>query len=216
MKLNEEKTKYIIFNQTIKYKFATRHTHREGTLIETITQTKHLGKIISSDLTWHENTLMLVRKAYGRMTILRKLYCFSVPISDLIQIYIIYIRCYLEQSCVVWHSSLTEEDSTKLERVQKVALRIILKENYLNYENALEKTGLENLKERREDLCMKFAQSCLKKPFTDSMFPLNKTEYHNDTSRHREKFVVQNASTERLKKSAIPHMQRLLNSQKDI
>ena len=150
------------------------------------------------------------------MQLLRKIPGFGASPEDMRQIYITFIRSLLEQSCVVWHSSLTEEDSTKLERVQKVALRIILKENYLNYENALEKTGLENLKERREDLCMKFAQSCLKKPFTDSMFPLNKTEYHNDTSRHREKFVVQNASTERLKKSAIPHMQRLLNSQKDI
>ena len=132
MVLNESKTKYIIFNETINYQFATRLYIKE-TLLEIISQTKLLGTIITSDLSWHENTLMLVRKAYARMTILRKLYCFSVPVKDLIQIYITYIRCYLEQTCVVWHSSLTVEDSTKLERVQKVALRIILKEGYTLY-----------------------------------------------------------------------------------
>ena len=72
------------------------------------------------------------------MEILRKLYSFNVPLSDLILIYIIYIRCYLEQSCVVWHSSLTVEDSVKLERAQKVAPRIILKDDYVDYKSALE------------------------------------------------------------------------------
>ena len=132
--------------------------------------------------------------------------------KDLIQIYITYIRCYLELSSVVWHSSLTEDDSAKLERVQKVALRIILKEDYISYENALLKTELEMLSKRRQQLCLNFAKSCLKNTFTSSMFPLNDIEYHKSTSRHREKFHVQSASTERLRRSAIPHMQRLLNS----
>ena len=201
----------MIFNETINYQFSTR-LYLNETLLEIISQTKLLGTIITSDLSWHENTLMLVRKAYARMTILRKLYCFSVPVKDLIQIYITYIRCYLEQSCVVWHSSLTVGDSTKLERVQKVALRIILKEGYISYENALVKTELEMLSMRREQLCLNFAKSCIKNKFTAPIFPLNDTEYHKNTSRHREKFYVQSASTERLRRSAIPHMQRLLNS----
>ena len=201
----------MIFNETLNYQFSTR-LYLNGTLLEIISQTKLLGMIITSDLSWHENTLKLVRKAYARMTILRKLYCFSVPVNDLIQIYITYIRCYLELSSVVWHSSLTEEDSAKLERVQKVALRIILKEDYISYENALMKTELEMLSTRRQQLCLNFAKSCLKNTFTSSMFPLNDIEYHKSTSRHREKFQVQSASTERLRRSAIPHMQRLLNS----
>ena len=53
-------------------------------------------------------------------------------------------------SCVVWHSSLTEKDSDKLERVQKVGLRIILKDGYVSYEKALQMTGLQTLKNRRE------------------------------------------------------------------
>ena len=54
--------------------------------------------------------------------------------KDLVLIYISYIRSLLEQSCVVWHSSLTEADSEKLERVQKVSLRIILKDSYECYD----------------------------------------------------------------------------------
>ena len=50
----------------------------------------------------------------------------------------------------VWHSALSFENTSDLDRVQKNALKIILKENYIDYENALQITGLSTLKERRE------------------------------------------------------------------
>ena len=68
----------------------------------------------------------------------------------------------LEQSCTVWNSSLTLENSNDLERVQKVALKIILKDNYINYEHALKTLELETLKSKREHLCLKLAQKILK------------------------------------------------------
>ena len=71
------------------------------------------------------------------MRILHKLVEFSVPFVDLSTIYILYIRSVLEQSCQVWHSSLTFENLTDLERVQKNALKIILQDDYISYENAL-------------------------------------------------------------------------------
>ena len=44
------------------------------------------------------------------------------------------------------------------------------------------------------------------------MFPLNE-KLHDMNMRREEKFTVQYAKTERLKKSAIPYMQKLLNEQ---
>ena len=211
MKLNNAKTKLMIFNETLNYQFSTR-VYIEDTLLDIIEETKLLGTIITTDLSWEKNTQMLIKKAYSRMTILRKLYSFNVPNSDLILIYITYIRCLLEQSCVVWHSSLRQEDSTKLERVQKIALRIIMKDTYVSYENALECTKLETLEERRSKLCLKFALSSAKNEFTKDMFQLNTSKYQIQT-RNREKFKVQQARTDRLYKSSIPYMQRLLNSQ---
>ena len=90
-------------------------------------------------------------------------------------------------------------------------MRIILKEKYTSYEAALEASGLECLVERRERLCLKFAKACLKNDQVKDIFPLNETEYHVDT-REREAFKVTMAKTERLKRSAVPHMQRLLNN----
>ena len=100
-------------------------------------------------------------------------------------------------SCVVWHSSLTEKDSDKLERVQKVGLRIILKDGYVSYEKALQMTGLQTLKNRRELLCLNFARSALKSTLSQSMFPRNRSDYHAQTARNRETFLVQKARTDR-------------------
>ena len=94
------------------------------------------------------------------MELLRKVAAFHAPMADLINIYILYIRSILEQSCIVWHSILTKEIVEDLERVQKAALKIILGTKFINYENALLRRNLETLEKRRESLCLKFAKKC--------------------------------------------------------
>ena len=124
-------------------------------------------------------------------------------------IYTLYIRSVVETSAVVWHSSLTQGQILEIERVQKVALQIILKSDYISYENALKITSLPRLSERRTQLCKTFAIKCTKNPKTKDMFPLNK---HSSKIRNPEKYQVTYANTSRLAKSAIPYMQKLLNS----
>ena len=59
------------------------------------------------------------------MELLRKVASFGTSIEEKRSIYILFIRSILEQSSVVWHSSLTKENEEDLERVQKSALKII-------------------------------------------------------------------------------------------
>ena len=134
---------------------------------------------------------------------LRKLYEFILPIDDLVHIY---TRSILEFNCCVWHFSITQEESSDIERVQKTACRIILKDKYLSYDNAMSTLNLQTLSERRLMLCSRFAQNCLKHDKSKNMFPL-------DVNRNRDKFKVNFAKQSRLLYSAIPQMQRLLNNQ---
>ena len=62
------------------------------------------------------------------MIILKNLFHFNLPITDMLEIYCLYIRSVVEQACVVWHSSLTKGEELDIERIQKVAMRIILQE----------------------------------------------------------------------------------------
>ena len=207
MKLNEEKSKIMIFNFTHDYQFSTR-VHLNGTLLDTIAETRLLGSIVSSDLKWHSNSEALTKRGYQRMIILRKLYEFDIPQEDLVLIYCSYIRSVLELNSNVWFSSITNEERENLERIQKIACKIILKENYENYEKALETLKLKSLSERRQMLALRFAQKCLNHDRFRDLFPLNDA---NVDTRNSEKYVVKFASTDRLKESSIPAMQRLLN-----
>ena len=138
------------------------------------------------------------------MAIIRKLYEFSVPACDLVQIYTLFVRSILEFNSCVWHFNLNQEQSNELERVQKVACKVILKDEYSSYDSALISLDLKRLSERRKDLCTKFAKKCVKQEKSMQMFPV-------DESRHGQKYKVNFAKHSRLLNSAIPQMQRLLN-----
>ena len=48
----------------------------------------------------------------------------------------------LEQSATVWHSSLSEENIKYLERVEKSAITVMLKEKYKGYNKGTAMLGL--------------------------------------------------------------------------
>ena len=91
---------------------------------------------------WNDNTQEIINKANQRMLLLRKCPEFTSSIEDLKIIYLSYVRNVIEQSSVVWRSSISEENKEDLERIQKNACRIILGENYTNYKESLKLIGL--------------------------------------------------------------------------
>lgn len=107
------------------------------------------------------------------MIILRNLFQFIVPLKEMINIYILYIRSVTEQNSNVWSSSITKDEENDFERTHKVALKIILKDKYISYENALAQTNLTKLKDRRKQLLLKFAIKYKENPKTKDMFPLH-------------------------------------------
>ena len=116
------------------------------------------------------------KKANMRMGLLRKVSTFKPPLKELRLINIQYVRNILEQSCVVWNSILTMEQCENIERIQKNACRIILKNEYQCYKTALLKSNLKTLEERRVQLCLKFALKGRNNPQIEELFqPKKKT-----------------------------------------
>ena len=212
MRLNAAKSNYMIFSRS-KQKFSTR-LYLNGAKLEQVNVNKLLGVWISEDLTWAKNTKEICIKSYSRLSMLTKLKYVGVGIEDLLDIYILFIRSCTEYCSVAFHSTLTGEQSIDLERIQKTCLKVILGENYVSYEAALEMTGLVTLSERREKRCLDFTLKCLKHPRNSRLFPPNPyylSQQHEDRNRNREKFLVNFARTNSYKTSTIPYCQRLLN-----
>ena len=91
-----------------------------------------------------------------------------------------------------------------------MALKIILKEKYQSYQNALNHLDLDTLKDRREHLCLSFAKKCLKNEKVKDLFPLHKSK-HQMKKRKVKKFQTKTSYTKRYQKSALPYMRKLLN-----
>ena len=209
MKLNEDKTNYMIFTRS-KADFATRLT-LNGCKLDQVKVTKLLGVWISEDLSWDKNCKEISKKAYSRISMLSKLKYAGMKVDDLINIFILHIRSLTEYCSAAFHSSLTFEQNRKLESIQKTALRVIMGQNYVSYEEALETTGLVTLNARRDERCLKFGLKAVKNKQSSNMFPVKDVEGRK-TLRDREVFHVNFAHTEAYKQSAIPTIQRMLNT----
>ena len=59
----------------------------------------------------------------------------------------LYIRTILEQFCVYWQSSFSEENAFDLKRVKNAAIIQILSEKYATYEDVLLRANVDSLKE---------------------------------------------------------------------
>ena len=195
MKLNEAKCSYMVFSRS-KTKFATRLTLNNQTL-DRISVTKLLGIWISEDLSWSE----ICQKAYSRLSIITKLKYVGVGFEDLLDIYILFIRSVTEYCAVAFHSSLTGQQSDKLEKIQKTCLKVILGEMYISYSAALEMCGLKTLSERRDKRCLDFSLKCIKHTKNSRIFPKNPSTSEHFI-RNKEIFQVNFARTDDYRNSA--------------
>ena len=211
MRLNENKTKNIIFNFTKKYQFTTDISVNNKN-IDIVKETKLLGTYITNDLKWDKNTSEIVKKSNQRMQLLNRAAGFTSNIHNLKRIYLTYILSLLDQSAVVWHSSLSKKNIRDLERIQKVAVKVILGKSYLDYNDGLEKLRLQRLNIRREKICLNFAKKCLKNEKVKHFFKENKN-LHRMNIKSKKKFKERMSKTKRFEQSAIPYMTKLLNNE---
>jgi hypothetical protein len=210
MKLNGEKSNYLVFSRS-NTEFATRLS-LNGQTLDRIEEVKLLGVWVTTYLDWDKNTRELCKKAYARMTLLTKLKYVGTLREDLVDVYCLFVRSILEYCSVVWHSTLTAIQSTCIEKVQKLCLKVILGSDYNGYENALEVCGLEKLSQRRESRCLKFGLKSLLHPLHCRLFPVNPSVISDyQTTPNREHFQVNWAKTESYRTSAVPYIQHLLN-----
>ena len=208
MKLKESKTDYQVFTRA-RDRFATRFTVNDK-FIERKEVSKLLGVWLQEDGTYETNTQKLCQQGYARLSMLSKLIYAGVSKDDLLHLYKQFIRSKLEYCSVLFHSSLTLQQSASLERCQAVCLRVILGEEYISYRSALEVSGLDLLSDRRLSRCLDFSLKCTKDENTSRFPPKNPNLDLTLEARNREEFIVNFSRTKQYQNSAIPFCQRIL------
>ena len=138
---------------------------------------KILGTTVTSSLSWDENCSEIITKVNRRMALIRNLQKFGATIQELVHLWITFCRSVLEQSCILWHNTLTQENETDLERTQKTFAKLVLKNQYRSYPQALIKLNLLPLSERRKQLCLNFATSGVENNSLSDLLRKNDKKY---------------------------------------
>ena len=125
--------------------------------------------------------------------------------EELVKVYKTNLRSALEFASVVYGPLLTADQSEDLERLQRQCLKIIYGFEK-SYQEILDITGLEKLEARREAAIIKFAQKCLNGSY-GHWFPQNPPGRTRKQLKFREDF----ARCDRLRKTPIYHMRRVMN-----
>ena len=141
------------------------------------------------------------------MWILRRMKTFKLDFEQICDTYIKEIRSILELAAPVWQSGLTVKQSRDIERIQKIALLIILGEDFVNYDVACTIVAIEPLHLRREQLCLRFAMKNLKQ---DNSL-LNKVNKTVNTRSRPDLVIEPKCNTKRFRNSSIPYLSRMVN-----
>ena len=209
MVINKQKTKVMSFTKSKKWDFSPELEFSDGTGIECVSRIKLVGVIVTQDLKWSQNTEYICGKARTKLWILRRMKNMELDFFQLYDIYTKEVRSILEMAVPVWHPSLTKQQSADIERIQKLAFKIILQDRYQNYELACEFFATETLENRRTKLCYRFAVKNFK---SDHSF-FTKVVANAKTRHAGNRVYEYKCNFGRFRKSSIPYLARLLNSQ---
>ena len=211
LRIKEKKTNVFKFNFSRIYDFPPE-LNIEGFTekLKVIKETKLLGVMLSDDLKWASNTDYMVKNGFKRMWKLRRMKVLEVEPLILLDVYTKEIRSVLELAVPAWHSGLTIKQAADIERVQRVAVNIILgdrKQGDRNfcYDMALVILNIEPLSARREKLCLTFARKTLKSRHSDMFKPT----VHN--TRKKQTFYEYKSNKTRCHNSPLNYLTRLLN-----
>ena len=215
LRIKEKKTEVMKFNFSNNLDFPPELNIKGfNDIVQVTSETKLLGVVLTDDLKWEANTLYICAKAYRKMWILRRMKILDVEPLILLEVYTKEIRSVLELAVPAWHNALTLKQSAALERVQKVAVSIILSDPTTgkceySYDMGLVILNIEPLDVRRFNLCKRFAKKTVKSRHGD-IFKTNPNQYY---TRLRPEFSTNKCNTERFFNSPINFLTRILNGE---
>lgn len=135
---------------------------------------KALGMYFSNRPTMWAQVQAVKKKIKSRYWTLRNLKKSGFNEQELVQVYKTVIRPIADYCCSVYHSSLTDEQSKELEKLQSNALKCIYGPG-ISARKIREAAGITTLSRRREEIADKFALRFSSHPLFLKWFPLQNT-----------------------------------------
>ena len=213
MKINERKSNILIFNKSRKYDFPPELSFTNNQILDVLEETKLLGIVLTPDLRWQANTLSICTKAMSKMWLLRRMKVMGLQPNIIFDYYLKEVRVLAEQAVPIWNSGLTKAQISDIEKIQKVALKVILGDQFKTYDKACEFFDVDKLSVRRLELSTNFALKLFKSDRSAEFFTLT-TKTVNTRGDHP--LLVEDISrTTRCYYAPHNYLTRLINQNED-
>ena len=206
MVVNYAKTAMVCVSGASEYKADTFILDEDQNRVGCTDTIKALGLRFSNKLDMEAHVAHIIKSVRSRYWTLRNLKSNGFNTEELVQVYKTMLRPVVEYGCPVFHSSLTDDQDERLERLQKHALKCIYGPE-LSARRLRGLAGKTTLRQRREELVEKFALKYSKDPAFDHWFPRRTGR----PTRNSAVYLEERARCERLKNSPLFYFRRVLN-----
>ena len=174
---------------------------------------KIVGFILRSDLKTSSNTAYIVKKAYGRLWILRRLKALGASRTRLLDVLQKQILSVLNLGVPAWDCLLTEQEKVDLERVLKTGLKIIWGQHYTTSQEVFREANVKTLAQVRENIVKKFVKKSRKHKKFSRWFVKNTAPMVSTRAPNRTQYKPVYAKKAFYKKSPIPVLTSMANTQ---
>ena len=210
--VNHQKTKVMLFSRHKKYDFLPELELIENEKIEVVDEMKIVGYILRSDLKTCSNTDYIIKKAYARMWIIRRLKGLGATKTRLLDVLQKQVLSVLNLGVPAWDSLLTEQEKEDFERVLKTGLKIIWGQDYTHFYDILRESNLKTMKQVREKIVKKFLRKTIEHTKFRRWFAEDRNPRINTRAGNRKRFKPVPARKRFYQKSPIPTLTSLANT----
>ena len=161
MSVNQKKSKCMLFNRATKHDFMPELSMNPTNNLEVVEEMKLVGYQLRTDLKTISNTNYIVKRAWKRMWVVRRLKSMGASEQDLLKVLRAQVLSVLQFATPAWSTLLTVLESARIESVLKTGLYLVYGDRHQSFEWALKEAHMCSLAEQRTKMFKNFTKHCL-------------------------------------------------------
>ena len=196
----------MLFNRAKKNDFSTELYLIPGSKLDVVNELKLVGYQLLSDLRTVSNTRYIVKRAWKRMWVIRRLKALGASEKELLNVLRAQVLSVLQFATPAWSTLITAQESAQIEAVLKTGLYLVYGQRYLSFSWALKEAKMRTLKEQRSVMFERFTKNCIQNPKFKKWFVRTKTEGGRATRQKKPMFKPIHTRTQGFARFAILQM----------
>ena len=150
----------MLFNRARKHDISPELNLTPGTRLEVVEEMKLVGYQLRTDLRTASNTDYIVRRAWTRMWIIRRLKALGASEQELIRVLQAQVLSVLLFATPAWSTLITARESDRIESVLKTGLYLVYGQRYQSFSWALCEAKISSLSDQRSKMFYNFTKGC--------------------------------------------------------